>query len=214
VAFQISSLTKIAGSALPAACFPTGAGASYDAGYVITYAPTTTTWSETIAGKTYLTTVTATSPTLYLGLNFVTGGSFGFNDEEALCATSGAGTLYGGGSGQIVASAPASGAPIVAAAVPTGSDAWYTIANDVATNDPGDMTTLVPTVADENSPAAVNYGSFALALQTAALDPPAAKPVLAPTGADAAPAGILGGALLLGGVGAVSFGRRRRVARA
>jgi LPXTG-motif cell wall-anchored protein len=204
VAFPITSVGKLTGG-LPAACSPDGE--TYQGEYVIHYAPVTTTFAEVIADKTYTTTVTLTAPTLELGLNFDAAGSFGFDDSAALCATSTLGTVFAASSTSqplepVSAPAP-TGGTYTAADLPTGSEAWNTIANDAATNDPRDLTTLIPTSSalDDEDQVPLAFGPFTTT----------ATPILAETGVNAVPAGILGGSLLIAGLGAFVYGRRRRV---
>jgi LPXTG-motif cell wall-anchored protein len=204
-AFPITSVAPLT-TGLPAACSPDGE--TYEAEYVVTYAPVTTTFSELVGTKVYKTTVTLTAPTLYLGLNFDSSGTLGFDDSQALCATSSAGTVFGPGisvpPGSVHMSASADTTPgFHSADIPTGNTAWNTIANDAATNDPTDLTTLVPTISAFNDidPTTIGTGGpFAVT----------ATPTLAETGVDATPAAVLGGSLLILGAGAFVFGRRRR----
>jgi LPXTG-motif cell wall-anchored protein len=201
-AYPITSVAKLT-TALPAACSPDGE--TYEGEYVVNYAPITTTFSELVGTKVYKTTVTLTAPTLYLGLNFDSSGYQGFDETKALCATSSAGTLFGPGTPLANASTPATAASpaLHTADLPTGSDAWNTIANDAATNDSSDLTTLVPTTSsrsDLDPTPIVTGGPFSVT----------ATSTLAETGVDATPAGILGGSLLIVGAGAFIFGRRRR----
>jgi LPXTG-motif cell wall-anchored protein len=211
-AFPITSVAKVT-TGFPDACSPDGE--TYQGEYVVNYAPVTTTFSEVISGQTYKTTVTLTSPTLYLGLNFDPTNSFGLDSSKALCASSSEGTLFAAseddpvdaaalaaqpGYAAAVAAESPSSAALIAADVPTGGLAWFTIAFEVVTNDPDDVTTLVPTASSFIDPDGFTGGPFTVT----------ATPVLAETGVDAAPAGILGGSLLLVGAGAFVFGRRRR----
>jgi LPXTG-motif cell wall-anchored protein len=212
VAFPITSVAKLT-TGLPAACSPDGE--TYEGEYVVNYAPATTVFSEVIGGQTYKTTVTLTAPTLYLGLNFDSSNGYGLDSTKALCASSSEGTLFASsevdpvdsaalaaqpGYAAAVAAESSSSAALIAADVPTGALAWFTIAFEVATNDPEDVTTLVPTASSFIDPDGFTAGPFTVT----------ATPVLAETGVDAAPAGILGGSLLVVGAGAFVFGRRRR----
>jgi LPXTG-motif cell wall-anchored protein len=210
-AFPISSV-GLAGSAFPtAACSPDGE--TYEGEYVVNYAPVTTTFSEVIGTTSYKTTVTLTAPTLYLGLNFDTNGPIGFDASKALCATSAAGTLFApnfedfadsASTDAQVRAAVAAAGPISTADVPTGSEAWATIAVDAATNDTNTVTTLVPTTSGffDSDPTSIASGQFAVTA--------ASTLTLAETGVDPAPAGILGGSLAIVGFGAFLLGRRRR----
>jgi LPXTG-motif cell wall-anchored protein len=205
VAFPITSVSKLAStSLLPASCTPNDD--EYDAAYEITYAPSTTKFSEVIAGETYTSTVTLTSPTLYLGLNFDSGQFLGLDENAPICATSTLGTLYAENDGDQPDSAPdratIAATPFVASATPTGPDAWISAALIASNQVPVNLTTLAPSVSDWQDPTGttVSGASFAVV----------AQPVLAATGVNAAPAGILGGSLLLAGGGAFVYGRRRR----
>lgn len=204
-AFPITSVTKIT-TGLPAACTP--GGETYDGEYAVTYAPSTTTFSQTIGTKVYKTTVTLTSPTLYLGLNFDSSGPFGFNADAPLCASSTAGTILGESFNSTAApfvSDDSSPAQIRALDLPTGEEAWITVAWDLASSDPFDVSTLLPVNSAFDTPTATNYGTFGVT----------ATPLLAETGVDAAPAGLLGGALLALGTlfGGLHLLRSRRRSR-
>jgi LPXTG-motif cell wall-anchored protein len=150
--------------------------------------------------------VTLTSPTLYLGLNFDSGQFLGLDENAPICATSTLGTLYAENDGDQPDSAPdratIAATPFVASATPTGPDAWISAALIASNQVPVNLTTLAPSVSDWQDPTGttVSGASFAVV----------AQPVLAATGVNAAPAGILGGSLLLAGGGAFVYGRRRR----
>jgi hypothetical protein len=208
-AFPITAVTKLASTALlPTDCTTATPTPTYAAAYEVTYAPATTSFSETIGGTKYTNTVTLTAPPLYLGLNFNAGDPFGFDSGEALCASSSLGTVFAPylndpADPDAAPSLRSVDAQVTATAAPVGPDAWYTVALDAAGGQaPINMNTLIPTVTGFDDPdgTPISGASFAVA----------AIPVLATTGVDAAPAGILGASLLLGGTGAFVIGRRRR----
>jgi hypothetical protein len=74
-------------TSLPQGCFPnTTTPETYAGMYEVTFKPTTTTFTETIGGKTVTTTITTQAAPLDLGLNFSNGQLDG---SAPLCAVSG-----------------------------------------------------------------------------------------------------------------------------
>jgi LPXTG-motif cell wall-anchored protein len=184
-AYPIVSVAKVT-SGFPAACTSDTPTPSYQGEFVITYGPVTTTFTETVADTIQKVTVTSTPAPMYLGLNYDTavGGVDGFDTLKPLCASSGGLTSY-------------------AASAAANSISWNLVAAGAATNDPGYLTTLDPATGFDlvnGVPPVSNDGAFTVT----------SDPVLPETGVNAVPAGILGGSLLLAGIGAFVFGRRRR----
>jgi LPXTG-motif cell wall-anchored protein len=164
----------------PAACTPGVTPPTYQGEFLITYGSVTTTFSESIGATVQNVTVTATPAPMYLGLNYDT--SVGGLD----------------GFDTTKALCASSGDQTRFAATQASDTIDYgLIAAGAATNDPGYLTTLDPAT---SFPPVNSDGNFTVT----------STPVLAETGVNATPAGILGGSLLVAGLGAVAFGRRRR----
>ena len=184
-AYPVVSVGKST-AALPAACTPASdPTATYEGEYLVTYAPVTAKFSETVGNIVRAVTVTFTPAPLLLALNFDTtaSGSNGFSTSLPQCVTAGGNTTFAAGSADFVD--------------------FIFITGGVATFDPNELITLDPATTDPAAAAASpvsRMGAFAAT----------STPVLATTGVDAGPAGVLGVSLLATGVAAFVFGRRRR----
>jgi hypothetical protein len=153
--------------------------------YEVTFKPTTTTFTETIGGKTVTTTVTTQAAPLDLGLNFSGGGLDG---NAPICAVSGTTVVQADDGSDPVNQFVAS---LNEATFFTGTDPNTTL--DPAVANVADLGSSVATVADVSvTPTTTG------------------KPTLALTGVDARPAGIIGGGLLAVGIGLFVYGRTRR----
>jgi hypothetical protein len=191
--FPVQSVGKLT-TPLPAGCFPdTEAPETYEGAYVVTFKPTTTTFTETVNGQTYTATVKATPAPLELGLNFSEGA---LDSSAPLCAVDGSSVAQGDDS---------------------EDGAWGTISMDEATLGSGIATfTLDPALSDVS-----DLGSFAVTVGDPTVTTPptsttttTSEPSLAFTGVDPVPAGVLGGSLLAAGLAFFVYGRvRRRVAK-
>jgi hypothetical protein len=191
--FPIASVASLNPASLPAGtsgCFPnTVTPETYAHAYTVRFSPVTTTFKETIAGKVWTNVITATPQPLLLGLNFVASPGTGFDTTAALCASSGGTSLVADGNGSVN---------------------WGLVSEDEATLDMGfdGVNSLDPTA-----------NASTMLLGTFATTDPAVKtavPVLAETGYDAAPAGLLSGGLLFGGIALLALrfvGSARRRAR-
>jgi hypothetical protein len=191
--FPIASVGKLA-TALPASCFPnTETPETYEGIYVVKFKPTTTTFTETIGGKTVTATVTATAAPLELGLNFVGGA---LDSTAPLCAASGG---------------------VVLEADNAEATGWSTLEMDEATLN-SFMTQSLDPSADGST---VDLGTFAATVGDPTVTTPptsttttTSEPSLAFTGVDPVPAGVTGGSLLAAGLAFFVYGRvRRRVAK-
>jgi hypothetical protein len=184
-AYPVVSVGKST-AALPAECTPASdPGATYEGEYVVTYAPVTAKFSETVGNIVRSVTVTYTPAPLFLALNFDTtaAGSNGFSTSLPQCVTAGGNTTFAAGSADFIE--------------------FIFITGGVATYDPNELITLDPATANpavDGATLGSQMGAFAAT----------STPVLATTGVDAVPAGVLGLSLLATGVVAFVFGRRRR----
>jgi hypothetical protein len=182
--FPVSSVAQIDPADLPAGttgCFPNTE--TYAHAYEVTFLPVTTTFKETIDGKVWTTTITATPQPLILGLNFEASPGTGFDPTAAQCASSGGVTLV---------------------ADNNSSGNWTNVSANEATLNEG--------IFDENSLDPSGDGTT-LDLGTFTTTD---TPVLAETGYDATPAGMLGGGLLAAGIALIALrftGSVRRRAR-
>ena len=180
--FPVASVGKLT-TTLPDGCFSNQQTPETYAGtYVVTFKPTTTTFTETIGGKTVTTTVTTAAAPLELGLNFATGA---LDPNAPLCAASGGNVFVADSS---------------------SDENWTALSEDEATLNAGVDQTLDPSAGGD----IINLGSSVSTVAGVTVTPTTGKPTLALTGVDARPAGIIGGGLLAVGAGLFFYGRTRR----
>jgi hypothetical protein len=136
--FPITGVASLDPADLPAGasgCFPVGTE-TYAHAYTVTFAPVTSTFTETIDGKVWTATITATPSPLILGLNFVAAPGAGFDTAAAQCVSS-------GGTSEV--------------AHTSADPGWTTITKDDATLDSFTNNTLDPSVGG----GVINLGAFA-----------------------------------------------------